>query len=115
MRKEKTRITILAVLLFLFLTPRMAAADMIGYETLLTGRTDSPVTVSLSSPAYKSLAQFGQERTESLNRLLKQSAVSVSLDGEITETTIETDGEPVCSWIETDLDSVRRTVYSFDP
>ncbi len=115
MSKKKTRITILAVLLLLFLAPRMAAADMIGYEALLTGRTDSPVTVSLSSPAYKSLAQFGQERTESLNRLLKHIAVSVSLDGEITETTIETDGESVCSWIETDLDSVRRTVYSFDP
>ena len=56
-------------------------AEGFGPDELMRGRFSSPVSITASSPSFKQIAQFGKERTESLNRLLMHIGVSVTLDG----------------------------------
>ena len=90
-------------------------ADDYGPEELMRGVFSSPTSVTVSSPSYKQIAQFGKERTENLNRLLKHIGISVTLDGDLSETYLSLDGETVFSYVEKDAGSDMRTVYSFDP
>lgn len=87
----------------------------IGPDLLMKGIFRSPVTVSISSPAYTQISQFGRERTESLNRLLKHLGLRITLDTDVSETVLTVDREPAYSYVETEEESVQRTVYSFQP
>lgn len=62
---------------------------------LLTGEVDSPVTFCISSPEYTNLAQFGKDRLDSLNRLLRHISVTVSVKDNGTETVLSIDQEPL--------------------
>ena len=85
-------------------------ADDYGPEELMRGVFSSPTSVTVSSPSYKQIAQFGKERTENLNRLLKHIGISVTLDGDLSETYLSLDGETVFSYVEKDAGSDMRTV-----
>ena len=92
-----------------------AGAEEITADFLMTGETEAPVSITVSSPVYKTISRFGDERKESLNRFLKHISLSVNIDGDLSETTVMIDGDPVYSYIETADDSVRKTVYSVRP
>ena len=68
---------------------------------LLTGEFASPVTFSIYTPEYTQLAQFGKERLDSLNRLLRHISVAVSSDHNGAETVLYIDQEPLLSITET--------------
>lgn len=101
--------------MFFIRTVSPAYAVETGPDALLSGRTDTPVTVTVSEPSYKLIARFGQDLTESLNRVLGHLSLSVTLDGELSETVFSVDGEPAFSSLEIDRGSVRKTIYSFEP
>ena len=109
-------IKITAIVLILLLIPlQYGAGEEIGPDMLLSGRYASPFTISITDPSYKHIAQFGEERTSCLNKVLSHLTLSVSVDGKLSETTLMVDQEPLYSIDEEDTDTVRKTVYSFDP
>ena len=89
-----------------------ACAEEIASDFLMTGETDSPVTMTISSPEYITISRFGEERKESLNRLLKHFSLTVNTDGKTSETIVMIDQEPVYSYIETGDESNQTTIYS---
>lgn len=62
---------------------------------LLTGEIDTPVALCIQAPEYTQLAQFGRERLDSLNRLLRHISIDVSMKEDDSETVISIDQEPV--------------------
>ena len=100
----RNSILIRAAVFFLcavLLLPLGAQAGLFGPDTLLTGQADTPVTVTVTEAAYKQIARFGTDRTESLNRVLKHLGLAVTLDGDRSETVFTVDGDPVFSYLET--------------
>lgn len=92
-----------------------AYADESGFDILFSGNITKPVTVSIQSPQFQQLSQFGKERTESLNRVLKHLSLSIITDGPVSETTIYTDSNPVYTVKECRDKQNIRSVYSFRP
>lgn len=92
-----------------------SCAEEITPDFLMTGETDTPVSIMISSPEYKSISRFGDERKDSLNRLLKHLSLAVNTDGNTSETIVMIDQEPVYSYVETTTDSIQKTVYSVSP
>ena len=90
-------------------------AEEITPDFLMTGETNSPVSVIISSPQYKTIARFGEERKDSLNRLLKHFSLAVNTDGNTSETIVMIDQESVFSYIESTIDHIQKTVYSVSP
>ena len=112
--RHKKRIIILAAVLILMI-PYCSLSEGLSADILLTGKCNSPVTVTVSSPAYSVIAQYGEERTKALNKLLRHLSISVTLDEDTSETSINVDNEPVYSYIQKTKKSVTRTVYSVQP
>lgn len=116
MRTEKRRPVILAAVSFMLALSLVSAfADGFGTELILSGKYELPVSVCISSPQYKQIAQFGKERTEYMNSLIKHIGITVTTDGDISETALTVDSEPVFTYISWETDSVQHTVYSFEP
>ena len=115
---KKTVKQLLAVFIAVLTTsflPFAAFSEGIGFDALLTGEFSSPVTVAFSSPEYGSLAQFGKERLDSLNRLAGHFGLEISLDGSESKTTVSVDSDAVYSMTERVSKDAVRTVYSFEP
>lgn len=90
-------------------------ADGTVRDALLDGKAETPLTVTVSEPAYRQIARFGTDRTDSLNRVLKHLSLSVTLDGELSETVFSVDGDLVFSYLETAGEAGPKRFYSFDP
>ena len=75
---RKTFLVIIAV--FCLFSGSNGIGESFPSHFLLTGEFDSPVTFSLYAPEYVQLAQFGKERLDSLNRLLRHFSVTVRSD-----------------------------------
>ena len=90
-------------------------SEEIGYNSLLCGDFSIPLTIRFGSPEYRTLAQFGKERLESLNRLIRHFSLDISLDGHVSEMTVSVDGDPLYSVSEYVDHHMSSTVYSFDP
>lgn len=107
---------VITVLLMILLMPlRYGSAESINADLLFTGQYTSPVTICVSAPSYKHIAQFGEERTENLNKLFSHLELSVCMDGNISRTTLKVDQEPLYYFDESVSDVSVKTVYSFDP
>ncbi len=89
-----------------------SCAEEFTPDFLMTGETNTPVSIIISSPEYKTISRFGEERKDNLNRLLKHLSLAVNTDGNTSETTVMIDQEPVYSYIETTNDTVQKAVYS---
>ena len=92
-----------------------ACAEEMGHDLILRGEYGAPLKLSITEPVYARLSQFGEERLESLNKLVRHLGISVCADGNVTETAVLVDGETVYSFTETETDSGISTVYSFEP
>lgn len=99
-------------LLMIAVTLYSACAEEFTPDFLMTGERETPVSMIISSPEYKTISRFGEERKDSLNRLLKHLSLAVNTDGDISETIVMIDQEPVYSYIETTNDTILKTVYS---
>ena len=73
---RKTFLVIIAV--FCLFSCSNGIGETFPSHFLLTGEFDSPITFSIYTPEYTQLAQFGKERLDSLNRLLRHISVTVS-------------------------------------
>ena len=103
-------------LLFVFSVCSCSADGLsVSLESLLTGETESPFTLSIRSPAYSSLAQFGEDRVDSLNRLLKHLSFSIDINGPVSETTFLIDQDPLFSFTEKNNGSFSERLYSIAP
>ena len=96
---RKTFLVIIAV--FCLFSGSNGIGESFPSHFLLTGEFDSPVTFSLYAPEYVQLAQFGKERLDSLNRLLRHFSVTVRSDHRGSETVLCIDQEPLLSIQET--------------
>ncbi len=92
-----------------------AYADESGFNVLFSGNITEPVAVSIQSPQFQQLSQFGKERTESLNRVLKHLSLCINTDGSVSETTFYTDRSPMFSVKERRKGKLLRSVFSFRP
>ena len=92
---RKILLSIIAV--FCLLACRGGIGESFPTHFLLTGEIDSPVSFSIYAPEYTNLAQFGKERLDSLNRLLRHVSIVVNALNEETETIISIDQEPLIS------------------
>ena len=92
-----------------------AYADESGFNVLFSGNITEPVAVSIQSPQFLQLSQFGKERTESLNRVLKHLSLSINTDGSLSESTFYTDSSPIFTIKECRKEKHLRSVYSFCP
>lgn len=115
MKKHIVSYAFAMIILFLLLFDCTAVAEEFGPDLIMKGECEFPVTVFISSPSYRILSQFGEDRKEMLNRLIGHFGISTTLDGNASETVLYIDQDQVYSSLETDKESVRETVYSFDP
>ena len=102
-------IIILSAIFFLIMFPSASPAETIGPDLLLKGECDLPLTVLISSPQYKLIDRFSADRRDELNRLLRHLAISVTADGNLSETALLVDQEPVWSSFSND----GMTLFSF--
>ena len=115
MKKQILRFTAMTVFLFLLAVSLTATAEEIDPDLILRGEIDSPLKLEVSEAVYARLAQFGDDRLESLNKLIKHLGISINMDGDVSETSMLVDGDEVFSFTEAETDSGLQTVYSFDP
>ncbi len=114
-RKLLRTVIILAVLSVIALCSIPALSESGGLDSLLNGKVTSPLQVTFSSPQFLSLARFDSERLETLNRLIRHFALEIRADGELSETTVAVDGDPLYTVKEDVSDGLSRSVYSFEP
>ena len=108
---------IIFILTFLFVSQicTNCFSETISMDILLTGETKDPVTVSFVSPEYKALAQYGEDRLGSLNRLLRHFAIRVNMDHNSAETIVSIDEDALFAVTEeTDETGLKRS-YSIAP
>ena len=114
MRRKSVPAVVIILLLCLSVFS-CAAADGSWFAMLLGGEAEGPVRVSFISPSYSRLAQFGDDRRESLNRLLSHLSVDITLDGDASETAISIDGEKLFSVTESTEENMTAKTFSFEP
>ena len=113
---RKGKVLAAAMLLFILIfTAAAGSGEGISLDALLSGQFSDPVSIVLSAPQFQSLAQFGAERLDMLNRLTKHISLGVSLDGANSETTIFVDQDTAYSVRETEDGKNTASVYSFEP
>ena len=105
------RLALILVLLF----PAVSGSEKLQPDMLLTGVSSSQLSVTLISPEYLSLAQYGEERIESLNRLMKHISLETGIDGSGAAAVFCIDQEPLFSVYESVEENNIRTCYSFIP
>lgn len=105
-------LTAVLVLLSVFC---ISHAESFETELLMTGSAGKPVTVCVSAPEFSHFSPFGEERTVSLNKLLRHFSLSVSLDGSGSETVLMIDSDPVYSWTGETSDPVNLTALPEAP
>ena len=115
MKKQALRITAIAVFLLLLAVSLTGFAEEIGPDLILRGEIDSPLKLEVSEAVYTRLAQFGEERLASLNKLIRHLGIRINMDGDASETSVLIDEDAVFSFTDTETDSGIQTVYSFDP
>lgn len=115
MKYKRSGLFFFVFLMMLAFALRCAFAEEITPDFLMTGETEAPVSLIISSPEYKTISRFGEERKDSLNRLLKHFSLSVDTDGNTSETVVMIDQEPVYSYIEATEENIQKTVYSLCP
>lgn len=115
MRKRALRFAATAILLVLLAVSFAVCAEEIGPDLILREEIDAPLKLTVSEPVYSSLAQFGEDRLASLNKLIKHLGISVNMDGTVTDTTLLVDGDAVFSFTEAETEAGISSVYSFEP
>ncbi len=116
MRNKAILILVAILFVFLFSTNTVqASSERIGMYSLLSGELSSPVSVEFSTPLYTALAQYSQQRLDSLNKLLKHFSVQYLVDNTLIKTVLAVDSEPLYSATEESQENTIRTVYSFAP
>ena len=114
MRRIRTiwAIIALSVLFAIVSAAGIAEGEGLYPNLLLSGKSERPITVTVSAPSYTMIPPYGNERTDELNALLKHAAVEITTDGDNAECVILIDGSPLLSLTQkTDGDAV-KTVYS---
>ena len=86
--KKRHLIIQLIFMLIVFIIPACSPAENVILDTLMSGTAESGLSVSFTSPEYRSLAQYGEERLEPLNRLLKHLSVEFNINDQLSETVI---------------------------
>ena len=116
MRNKMILILVTILFVFLFSTNTvLASPDRIGMDFLLSGELSSPVSVEFSTPLFTVLAQYGQQRLDSLNKLLMHFSVQYLVDNSLIKTIPAVDNEPLYSATEESQGKTIRTIYSFAP
>ena len=116
MKNRSSCFLISLLLIFLTLTVSFTAfSEENCLETFLNGDFSVPFSFVLSSPEYRTLPQFGKERLDSLNRLIKHFSMEMCIDGNISSTAFFIDGEKLYSVAEKVSGGISRNAYSFDP
>ena len=114
--KSKAKKRIIALILgLLLLIPMISAAETPLPVQLLTGKDPGPIRILISKPEVKKLAQFDENRTEQLNKLIRHLSLDLSLDGNLSSTGILINKEEAFSYLQRDGESGAERIYSFEP
>ena len=103
---RKLILSVIAVLLLISCNHSMGEA--FPGHFLLSGEFNNPVTFCIYNPEYTQLAQFGKERLDSLNRLIKHISVSVRTDKDLIETVLSVDRDRLISFEDKQTDSEKK-------
>lgn len=113
--KKKLFFFQLILILILFLLPVTSFSESFGLDSVLSGTLPTSFSAALTSPQYQSLAQYGDERIENLNSLIKHLSVEISIRDCLSKTMISIDQEPLFSVYESVDEEKSRRMYSFKP
>lgn len=113
--KKKRFLFRLILILILILLPVTSFTDSFGIDSILSGTLPSSFSATFASPEYQSLAQYGKERIEDLNSLMKHLSVEISIRDSLSRTLISIDREPLFSVYESVDEDKSRKMYSFKP
>ena len=105
----------LMLMIFILIFPQSSVTEGIQLNMLLTGEADIPLSVSISSPYFYSLAQYDEDRIASLNKLLQHISAGIRVEDQLTETGIYIDDEAVLSVYEWPEENKTRKTFSFEP
>ena len=114
-RRTVILLTVLVRMICILTVSAAAESGNNALEALLTGQASGPAALSISSPSYGQLAQFAEDRRESLNRLLSHVSLDILLDGPRSETAVCIDSEQVFSVSGDSGDAGETRIYSFEP
>lgn len=115
MKRTSERRILSLVLALLLLIPAFSQADIPLPVALMAGTAPESLHIRVSEPEIKKLAQFDENRTEQLNRLIRHIGIDISLDGDLSSTGILVDGKEIVSFLQKDLDDRTERIYSFEP
>ena len=115
MKRTAERRILSLVLALLLLIPAFSQADIPLPVALMAGTAPESLHIRVSEPEIKKLAQFDENRTEQLNRLIRHIGIDISLDGDLSSTGILVDGKEIVSFLQKDLDDRTERIYSFEP
>ena len=107
-------IAILIIPLFLFLS-QAESESLNAVESIFTGASEFPVSLHVESVAFTQLEQFDNDRTASLNQLIRHFSMDITTDDYGSESFFYIDHEPIFSIYQQDHDNSEVSVYSFAP
>ena len=115
MKNNKNIILVISIIFVIIAIVCHASADGNEMNTILNGEMAFPVKIVMRSPSFMKLSQFGKDRIDGLNRILKHVSIEIAIDGALSETEIYVDNERLFQFAEKNEGSETKTVYSFDP
>ena len=112
----KRILKLLALLTALLTGIHSAGAESGDFLRLLTtGVSQTPLKVHFDSVRFHTLTPFDEERTESLDRLIRHLSVDITTDHHHSDTVLSVDGDPFLSITEQAGDDSTVSVYSLAP
>ncbi len=77
-----------------------------GIYALLSGKMSGSLHISISSPVFLKLSQFGEERINSLNRLMQHFSFDININNDVSDATVSVDSEPIIKLYEGNHDYI---------
>lgn len=114
-RNNRSVFVLLMTLLLIQTCTSCVFAESAGSHPMLSGEFETPVNINLSEFSFGKISQFGQERTESLNRLLSHISLNIRMDQNDSETTVLIDEDPLFTVSSMTDRETTGSVFSFNP
>ena len=97
---------IIACIMAVSVSSAVSNTESSGIYALLSGDYPGSIHINISSPVFRKLSQFGEERIESLNRLMQHFSFDINISGDESNATVSVDSEPIINLYEGDNDQI---------
>ena len=114
MRKAERRLFAVVLAVFLLISSVSSASMPIPVSLLTDYHASGPLKIIISEPEVIKLAQFDENRTEQLNKLISHIAIELNLDHDYSAASIRVDQKEAFSFLQNTQDNNTERIYSFD-